>query len=233
MDEAPNTSTGKIARLPVRFREAVNRRLLEGETGGEICAWLNAQAEVATVLARYFKGELVSEQNLSAWRNGAFRKWENEQKHIRRTRERAVYSMELAKASGGNLAEGALAQLSGELLELIEEISDLREAGQEINPKIITAAAKALAAVRAKELETQTLALNRERTAQNARDLELREAAFRMKTAETFLGWFEDEETRRIATSGDRKETKVAELVKHWFGEMPEGIGPPSLGAAA
>jgi len=37
------TRTGKITRLPHDLREALNRRLHDGEPGGPLLAWLNAQ----------------------------------------------------------------------------------------------------------------------------------------------------------------------------------------------
>jgi len=229
MSDLPTTSNGKIARLPARLREEVNRRLHDGETGPQILAWLNATPEAQEVCRKQFDGEPVSPQNLSAWRAGGFQKWLTDQKALERTRERAAHSRALAEASGGNLSEGALAQLTGEVMEMVEELALLREAGEEIDPKFITSVNKSLVAARAKELETQALALKEKQIEQSNRDLDLREAAFHMRFAETFLKFFDEEETRRIATSGAGKETKVKELVQHWFGAMPEGIGPPGL----
>jgi|GEM_PF-841696 len=241
MSDLPTTSNGKIARLPARLREEVNRRLHDGETGPQILAWLNATPEAQEVCRKQFDSEPVSPQNLSAWRAGGFQKWLTDQKALERTRERAAHSRALAEASGGNLSEGVLAQLTGELMEIIEEFSLLRESGgglrndgdeqdgEAFDPKMLAAVSKALVSVRAKELETQALALKEKQVEQSNRDLDLREAAFHMRFAETFLKFFDEEETRRIATSGAGKETKVKELVQHWFGAMPEGIGPPGL----
>lgn len=236
VSDTPSTPNGKIARLPAILREAVNRRLHDGEPGPALLAWLNSTPEAQEVCKKQFDGEPISPQNLSAWRNGGFQKWLTEQASIARTRDRAAYSRQLAEASGGNLAEGALAQLTGEVMDLVEELSLMREAGAEggeedegkagIDPKLLTAAAKALVAARAKELETRTLLLNEKRHEQNERALKLDEARFNLRFAETFLDKLEDLEARAIATSNKPRETKIADLVKHWFGEMPEGIGP-------
>lgn len=219
-------AVGKIAQLPAKVREALNRRLHDGQPASVILPWLNALPEVIAILKDRFDAEPISEQNLSLWRNGGFAKWVKEQEQILRTRERALYSLELAKASGGNLAQGALDQLTGEVFEMVEELAQLREAGQEINPKFIQAVNKSLVAARAKELETQELALRHKLAAQKDRALELAEKTFQFRTAEAFLQWFESEEARRIATSSERKETKIGELVQLFFGTMPEGIGP-------
>ena len=233
MSDTPSTPNGKIARLPAILREAVNRRLHDGEPGPALLAWLNSTPEAQEVCKKQFDGEPISPQNLSAWRNGGFQKWLTEQASIARTRDRAAYSRQLAEASGGNLAEGALAQLTGELMDMVEEIGLLREAGSEIDPGLIAAAAKALATARAKELETRNLTLNERRADQNERSLQLDEARFNLRFAETFLDKMEDLEAREIATSNNPRETKIADLVKHWFGEMPEGIGPQAATQAA
>lgn len=231
MSDTPSTPTGKIARLPALLREAVNRRLHDGETGPSLLAWLNGTPEAQEVCRKQFDGEPISPQNLSAWRNGGFQKWLTEQASIARTRDRAAYSRQLAEASGGNLAEGALAQLTGELMDMVEEIGLLREAGSEIDPGLIAAAAKALATARAKELETRNLNLNERTADQRDRALDLDEARHNFRVAETYLDKLDDKKAREIAESGKPRETKIAELVKHWYGDMPEGIGPPSLTA--
>ena len=45
------TRRGKIARLPRAVREELNRRLLNGETGARLVAWLNGHPETKRVLA--------------------------------------------------------------------------------------------------------------------------------------------------------------------------------------
>lgn len=228
-DPLPKTPKGKLARLPAKLREAVCRRIHDGETAGQILPWLNALPEVIKACETHFEGELITPQNLSAWRTGGYQTWLAQQDEVEATRDRARFSLELARASGGNLSEGAIAQLTGEVMEMVEGLSAIRKAGGEVNPKQLTAINKSLVAARTKELETLTLKLNLKKLEQKDRELALAEQAFKMKTAEMFLKFFDEEETRRIATSGDRKETKVKELVQHWFGDMPDNIGPPSL----
>ncbi len=73
------TRTGKIARLPRTIREELNLRLDNGEVGKSLVAWLNEQDDVQAVLAKYFAGNPVTEQNLSEWRQGGFQDWLREQ----------------------------------------------------------------------------------------------------------------------------------------------------------
>lgn len=69
------TGKGKIARLPARIREEVNRRLENGERAADIVAWLNQEPVVRERMAEYFNGAPVSEQNVSWWRQGGFEDW--------------------------------------------------------------------------------------------------------------------------------------------------------------
>jgi len=69
------TRNGKIANLPNDIREQLNLRLLEGETGRELAAWLNALPEVQSVLGSQFNGASISEVNLTHWRQGGYLQW--------------------------------------------------------------------------------------------------------------------------------------------------------------
>lgn len=224
MSDSPNTATGKIGRLPARLREEVNRRLHDGATGPELCEWLNALPEVQAVLAKQFGGEPVNEQNVSAWRKGGFQRWRDEQRHIERTRQRAEYSLELAKASGGNLAEGALAQLTGEVLEMVEDIAELRAAGEEIDPKFIQAVNKSLVAARAKELETQALALKHKQAEQRDVELALKQDEFELRYVAKFIEHAGDKRAHEIATGSGPKEIKMEQLRMLLFGRRPEEV---------
>jgi hypothetical protein len=66
---------GKIANLPNDIREELNHRLLEGEPGRELAAWLNALPEVQSILATLFNGSGISEVNLTHWRQGGYLQW--------------------------------------------------------------------------------------------------------------------------------------------------------------
>lgn len=224
-------AVGKIAQLPAKVREALNRRLHDGQPASVILPWLNALPEVIEILKDRFDAEPVSEQNLSLWRNGGFAKWVKEQEQIVRTRERALYSLELAKASGGNLAQGALDQLTGEVFEMVEELAQLREAGQEINPKFIQAVNKSLVAARAKELETQELALRHKIAAQKDRALELAEAQFELRYVAAFIEHAGNKRAHDIATGTAPKEVKMEQLRLLLFGTKP--AAPSEAGTPA
>ena len=129
MSDLPNTHNGKIGGLPAQKREELCRRMYDGERAPTLLPWLNGLPEAQKVCRDQYDGEPINAQNLSNWRAGGYEKWLNEQKAIRRTRERAAHSRALAEASGGNLSEGVIAQLTGELMDMLEEFTLLRETG--------------------------------------------------------------------------------------------------------
>lgn len=69
------TRTGKIARLPGRIRNLLNRRLHDGEQGKRLAAWLNSLPVVQAVLAAAFAGKPIRPQNLSEWKQGGYQDW--------------------------------------------------------------------------------------------------------------------------------------------------------------
>jgi hypothetical protein len=69
------TRNGKIANLPNDIREQLNLRLLEGENGRELVAWLNALPAVQSILGAQFNASPISEVNLTHWRQGGYLQW--------------------------------------------------------------------------------------------------------------------------------------------------------------
>lgn len=65
---------GKIAKLPKAIREALNRRLEDGEPAATLATWLNQLPEVRT-LQQENGTRPIREQNISEWRKGGYRDW--------------------------------------------------------------------------------------------------------------------------------------------------------------
>ncbi len=101
------TRRGKIARLPRKIRDEVNRRMDDGEAGTQLLEWLNGLPEVKTVLDAHFEGRPITDQNLSEWKAGGFRQWRME----RAEEETVAQIRDLAKA-GGNLKASIKGKLS-------------------------------------------------------------------------------------------------------------------------
>jgi hypothetical protein len=117
--------TGKIARLPREIRDQLNQRLLNGQPGQRLLAWLNALPEVQRILAADFDGSPINAPNLSHWKAGGY-----EEDWLTR-RETLEQARELAAATDGKLTDhlatvlaaryaAALAEWNGEPDEKFE-----------------------------------------------------------------------------------------------------------------
>ena len=70
-----NTRNGKIAHLPRSIRDSLNERLDRSQPAYQILPWLNGFEEVQEIIKEDFDSVLISEQNLSQWRQGGFQEW--------------------------------------------------------------------------------------------------------------------------------------------------------------
>jgi hypothetical protein len=222
------TRKGKIARLPRTIRDEVCRRLDDGETAATILPWLNELPQVKTVLGREFAGAEISPQNLSEWRNGGFEDWLRDQERVANVGRLADLAARLAKASGGNIGEGAVAVAAGKILEQLETASDAD----------VREIAKALVGVRAVEIESKKLDNDRRKIGQKDREIALAEQRFRRQTAELFLAWLDDRRAREIAEGKGTREFKIQQLIPLFFGERlpapaPTSGAPPAEGPPA
>jgi hypothetical protein len=218
---------GKIARLPLKLREEICHRLLEGQPARKLLPWLNALPEVQAVLQSEFNGEPVSEMNLSAWRNGGFQEWLTRRERIERTRELAAYAARQAKAGGASIAEGAQAIASGKLLELLETLDEVIEqkigendgAGdrQQLSAEALVSIASALSALRTSEQNDVRLAQNEKKLAQKDAELSLAREKFQRDTAELFIKWHRDQRALDIVNSEDDKSAMMQKLGQLMF----------------
>lgn len=99
------TRTGKIARLPKVIRDELNRRLSDGEPGKGLVEWLNTLPEVRRVVSAEFGGRPVREQNLSDWRQGGYRDWQQQQAALEMVLSLTAETEELAAASVAGLSD--------------------------------------------------------------------------------------------------------------------------------
>ncbi|MBW8865686.1 MAG: hypothetical protein JF609_12355 [Verrucomicrobia bacterium] len=65
--------------MPEVIREQVNQRLANHESSTPLLAWLNARPEVREVMAQEFGGRPVDRNNMSEWRRGGFKAWQEQQ----------------------------------------------------------------------------------------------------------------------------------------------------------
>src|ERR1700756_1076924 len=105
------TRIGIIARLPRNVRDELNRRLEDGEESSSLVAWLNSLPAVKKVLAAKFGGSPVSEQNLSAWRQGGYQDWLAHQEIVAQVEQLAAEAEELEEITENKPLTDHLAKL--------------------------------------------------------------------------------------------------------------------------
>ena len=99
------TRRGKIARLPNAIREQINLRLENGEEGKKIAEWLNTLPEVITLLAAEFDGQRINDNNLSNWKLGGYREWEEQQAALETILQFQSEAVQLSQAGGPQVIE--------------------------------------------------------------------------------------------------------------------------------
>lgn len=240
------TRRGKIARLPLAVREELNKRLQEGQTGRKILPWLNSLAEVKTILGEDFEGLAVNDQNLSDWRRGGYQDWlkktDSRAQRMERTRELAQMSMKLAEAGGGALAEGAASILGGSILEILEQLDDLRTnldadsltgsagdspAGEgEARSKLAAIGnamndlTLAVARLRKGDHNKEQLRQNEERLKQAREELDLAQQKFQRETVGIAIKILADERAKQIECGSGTNEEKIELMGQHIFGDL-------------
>jgi hypothetical protein len=227
-----STRRGKIARLPLAIREDLNHRLLENQTARKICAWLNALPEVKAILATFNDGNPagpIDDRNISDWRQGGFEDWRRRRDSIEETRELAQWSVKLAKASGGNISEGAAAILGGQILEVLEGLVKLKSdmAGDEKSPEKMLAIAEtveqvslALGRVRSGDHDRVKLDQNQVRLDQSAESLRLEREKFELLAAKQMLSEAVRRKAEEIASSNLSNADKIAAMRKAAFEDV-------------
>lgn len=234
-----NANTGKIGRLPFEIREEVNRRLRDGQPAKKIIGWLHTLPEVLRVLDEYFGEEPISDQNVSTWRQTGYARWMARLAQVDRTRELASYAVQIAEKAGGSLADGAAQVISGNVLEVLEELDALRSSlGNTANgtdgannaettaarlavaTEAIQSLSLAVARLRRGDQNAEALRLARERLAQTEKSLELEREKFQRQTCELFMKWREDRRATEIADGPGTSEDKVEKLGKAMFGDL-------------
>jgi hypothetical protein len=93
--------------------------LQDGEPGSRLVEWLNALPEAKHVLAEDFGGRVISEQNLSEWKQGGYREWLAQHESLAQARELAANAGELSEAAGGLLTDHLAAVLTARYARLL------------------------------------------------------------------------------------------------------------------
>lgn len=113
---------GKIARLPKSIREAVNRRMENGQPTSVILPWLNELPAVKKVLAAYFKSAPINASNISSWRSTGFKRWLEKQEFVSELKALSEDATDFSKAAGAQLARGTASIAAAKILKMLHAI---------------------------------------------------------------------------------------------------------------
>lgn len=210
---------GKIDTLPAATRDALNKRLEDGQTGSVILPWLNSLPEVKAHLKAEFDGVEISEQNLSNWRNGGYRKWLDRREKNHRARDLAEYARALGKDAADVFAGGA-AVAGGILLETLEELdSETQTALIAEKPENLPKLINALARLQDAEGRNRERALKERKHALDERALNLAIEKHQISTAEKLLNKATSKEVQDIVNSSQPKAVKMRQLRLALYGD--------------
>lgn len=220
---------GKIAQLPFALREEVNRRLRDRQPGSVLLPWLNALPEARAVLDAHFAGEDITDQNLSAWRNGGFAQWLARLQRLDHTRELAKLSVEFTKAGAGSLTDGAATIVAGEIIDLLEQLQEMKGRMAEAETpdpaalgtfaESLTSLSAAVSRLRSGDDAAARTRLERDKLAQGEQALGLARARFQRDTCEMFLRWQADQRAREVAAGSGSNTEKIEALGQLMFGD--------------
>lgn len=222
-------AAGKIGRLPHKIREEVCTRLLDGQTGPEVLAWLNDLPETKRLVDQSFDGEPVTPQNLSNFRLGYFRQWLARREKTEHLKTLGTFARELA-TSGNDISDGAAAILSGQILEALEMAGNLAVTGgsDDAESDPMSGLAKMAAAITAlQNARRQARKLELEARAADRKDAELALAVekFQAQTVEKFMAWARRPEAAEILESGKPQHVQMDLLRELMFGPVTSGKG--------
>lgn len=208
---------GKIARLPQEIRDRICLLMADGITDLKIADMLNADPAVQAALADYQGGgvkakAVITDGNLSEWRQGGYQDWLGDQTKVRRVRVLAEYAQRMAEADGGSAAAGGIAVAAGRIFERLEGASE------EDLPGLI----KPLVALRIAETEAIKAGANRKRADLAESQLVLNREKFERETLKLFLKWAKDKKAMEIAGSTKPEEVKMAELAEALWGRKED-----------
>lgn len=217
---------GKIDTLPAAIRDALNQRLEDGQTGSVILPWINGLAEVKAHLKANFAGAEITDQNLSNWRNGGFKKWQQRREQTQRSKELVEYARGLGEDSAAVFSGGA-AIAGGILLETLEQLDArsqielLAEKPQNL-PKLLNALARLQQVGGQKEeREMKSKRLEMDRAA-----LDLAIEKHQLATAEKLLQKATSQEVQAIINSSSPKRVKMDQLRLALYGDVKPKAAP-------
>jgi hypothetical protein len=137
---------GKIARLPADLREQLNQRILNGQKGSEILAWLNELTPVKEILAAHFHGRPIQSQNFSNWRADGYQRWLRQKQNVGSVKDVRQFAADIIQAGVDGLTSASAALASAKMLQFLETLDPATT-----TPGDLAKCAAAIAILREKE----------------------------------------------------------------------------------
>ena len=153
---------GKIARLPHRVREELNRRLREGEKARVLVDWLNGLPVVRAIVKAEFEGRDIREQNVSEWRKGGYRDWLAQRVALEEGSELSEQVAEMVCKSKAPVTDQLAAYLSAHYAVALKR-AVRQGAGGSVDLKTLQALCADVVALRRADQNAQRLTLERKR----------------------------------------------------------------------
>jgi hypothetical protein len=122
---ASRSRRGKIARLPVAIRRQLNLRLENGEPGASLLCWLNGLPEVQPILAAHFGGQVITENNLTRWKQGGYKDWLEEQRALQAAAMVLEQADDLKELAREDLAERMMLVLTTKMAMELQRLNAL------------------------------------------------------------------------------------------------------------
>ena len=170
--DSDHALTGKIARLPGDLREQINQRLFDGHSDPEILPWLNELPVVKEILAAKFKGQPITKQNMTNWRQKGYLRWLNQKQNIVSLENLGTYADRLTRAGAGRLAPAAAAVASGKLIQFLDTANAADPA--QTDPNNLVKCAAAASVLLKMEQNNERLKIAQERLRQHYMALRLK-----------------------------------------------------------
>ena len=156
------TRNGKIARLPRDIRNQLNRRLQDGEPGNRLVEWLNSLPEVKTAQSPESGENLLTEQDLSGWKEGGHRDWLVQQAALEQVHQLSDDVAELTQAGEGPLTN-TLAQFLSAQYVVAAKAAVRQAAGGAVDLKTLQPLCSDLVALRRGDQNAEWLRIEREK----------------------------------------------------------------------
>ena len=157
------TRRGKIARLPHKIREELNRRIQDGQPGTELVTWLNSLKKVNAVLKKQFNSQPINAPNLSDWMDGGYHDWLLQQETVDLLHLMQDNSDELTQAANRMPLSDLLANRLTARIVLLSQRLDQSTANGPPDPRLLSELCTAVVALRKGDHSAERLKLARDR----------------------------------------------------------------------